>query len=192
MFSTLFGIASSLFGTTVSKVISWSSMLWVKIAVTVLLVLAIFFAGYHLRSLSAAKDLAEQELHYETQLSDIQVGLQKAKVDVLESVRIIEANHNKEIDRISQQYETRLKAVQNERNNFGIAIGADGLWIDIQIATCRKYSTGIDAGSGIGNGEARCRLSEKAARDLGTLAYEADQVTIQLGAAQEVIIEDRK
>ena len=192
MFGTLFSVASSMFSTTVSKVTSWSSLLWVKIAAVVLLVLSLFFAGYHLRSLSAERDLAEQELHYETQLSKIQVGLQKAKVDALESVRIIEANHSKEIDKISKQYETRLKVVQNERNNVGIAIGADGLWIDIQLATCRKHSTGVGAGSGIGNGDARCRLSEKAARALGTLAYDADQVTIQLDAAQEIIIEDRK
>jgi hypothetical protein len=165
---------------------------WIKPLAIAILTALVFFSGYHLRSLSAAKELTAQKADYEAQLSKIQLALATAKADAEAAARAIEQAHAKELSTIATKYEARIKGIKNENANVGIAISSDGLWIDVQYSTCRKRSTEIGTGASVYNGTTRCRLSDKAAQSLSALAYDADQVATQLQSAQEVIAEDRR
>ena len=169
-----------------------------KIAAALVVVAAVFFGGYHYRDLSATADIAKLNAEHtaevqklKDQLTEIQLGLEKAKADAEEQVRTLEQNHAKKVNSISSSYEGKIKELKNEQSNVGVAITTDGLWLDVQVATCRKSVAATGAGTGLGDGTARCRLSEAAARFLGTLAFDADQIAAQLAAAQAVIDSDR-
>ena len=175
-------------------------MIWIKVAAVAAVLLLAGYSGYHLRDLSARSEIADVKLQAKNQVEAkqqeidamlLQIQTDKAKIEA--KVRVQEEEHTKEIALISGQYQKRIKDLQDEKARTGISINTDGLWLDVDLTTCRKYNASPGPGTGIRDGAtSRCRLSSQTTSALLAIVDDADEVASRLLGAQAVILEDRK
>lgn len=143
-------------------------------------VVGVFYSGYHVRSLSAEK-----------QISDIKLEVVTANQKALEMQRELEQQKRLEVASIQEKYQRQLEDIQNEKSKVDdiiASIPAGGLWGDVEYNTCKLAATPATSGA---NGIRHCRLSAATAKRLSTIAYKADQNAAKLNECIAVLHNDR-
>ena len=149
------------------------------------LVIGSYFYGHY-----TGVQMTKAEWEKEKAVAAIEAGrvLAKAQDEVRELEHLL-ANTQTKIERV---YVDKIKVVEIEREQFIDIARTDGLFID---ATCPDNSNampGIASSPSGDNGATKARLSGETAEALIAIAADADEITHQLTACQEILRNERE
>ena len=156
----------------------------IKLAVIGLMVVSIFFGGWHLGS-----KLKQGEWDKDRATSAI--TLATAITDSDAKVLAIEHTLNNKIASISAGYETKLQEKKNETNHLIAINRSSGLFVNASTPINTAQNCNASTPTSVSNGTSRVRLSESDGSFLINFASDADQVANQLSECQAVIYADR-
>jgi hypothetical protein len=114
---------------------------------------------------------------------------EKAKADSEAKVRSIEQQADSKINDISSNYQSQINALEKSKDSLSASVNAGSKRLYVR-AYCPDVSKAPPSES-IDHGETYTRLSNDTANRLINLAERADEISIQLAAAQQVIAQDR-
>jgi hypothetical protein len=149
------------------------------------LVICSYFYGHH-----AGVQVTKAEWEAEKAAAAIEAG----KVLAAEQAKVTEYEHllaNTQ-NRVEKVYVDKIREVQVERNSLSATARTDGLFID---AACPDNSNPVPsaaASPGGDHGGTKARLSGEAAEALIAIAADADEITHQLTACQEILRNERE
>jgi DNA gyrase/topoisomerase IV subunit A len=157
---------------------------WVIIGALVL-VIGSYFYGHR-----TGVQVTKAEWEAEKAAAAIEAGkvLAKANQEVRELEHLLANTQN----RVEKVYVDKIKVVEIEREQFIDIARTDGLFID---ATCPDSSNampGIASSPSGDNGATKARLSGETAEALIAIAADADEITHQLTACQEILRNERE
>jgi hypothetical protein len=113
----------------------------------------------------------------------------KAEQDKVREFEHLLANTQNKVEKV---YVDKVRTVEVEKKLFIDAARTDGLFID---AACPDNSNPVPSAApspGSDNGRTKARLSGETAEALITIAADADEVTHQLKACQEILRNERE
>jgi hypothetical protein len=113
----------------------------------------------------------------------------KAEQDKVREFEHLLANTQTKVEKV---YVDKVRTVEVERKQFVDLARTDGLFID---AACPDNSNPVPSAAsspGSDNGRTKARLSGETAEALITIAADADEVTHQLKACQEILRNERE
>ena len=149
------------------------------------LVICSYFYGHH-----TGVQVTKAEWEAEKATAAIEAG----KVLAAEQAKVTEFEHllaNTQT-RVEKVYVDKVREVQVERNSLSATARNDGLYID---ASCPDSSNAVPSatpGSGSDHGSTKARLSGTTAEALIAIAADADEITNQLTACQEILRNERE
>jgi hypothetical protein len=157
---------------------------WVIVGVFAL-VIGSYFYGNHV-----GVQMTKAEWEAEKATAAIEAGkvLDKANKEVRELEHLLANTQNK----VEKVYVDKIRTVEVEREQFIDIARNDGLFIN---ATCADSSNAMPdtaASSGNNNGTAKAKLSGETAEALIAIAADADEITHQLTACQEILRNERE
>ena len=147
-------------------------------------VVSLGLAGY------TGYDYGSSSVEARWQAREVQVNAEhSAKLQAAtERAREVERAANERYATVDASYQKRLQEVNRAKTAALDALGRAGrLSIPAECPSSGSAMPGTPAAASIGNGGARARLSDSAARFLVGLASEADAVVEQLRACQAVL-----
>jgi hypothetical protein len=149
------------------------------------LVIGSYFYGHH-----TGVQVTKAEWEAEKAAAAIEAGkvLDKANKEVRELEHLLANKQN----RVEKVYVDKVREVQIERNSLSIAARNGGLFIDTACSDSSNPLPGSPAGSGGNHGASKARLSGATAEALIAIAADADEITHQLTACQEILRNERE
>jgi hypothetical protein len=149
------------------------------------LIISSYFYGHH-----TGVQVTKAEWEAEKATAAIEAGrvLDKANKEVRELEHLLANTQN----RVEKVYVDKVREVQVERNSLSSAARNDGLFID---ASCPDNSNAVSSPApspGSDHGGKKARLSGEAAEALIAIAADADEITHQLTACQEILRNERE
>jgi hypothetical protein len=149
------------------------------------LVICSYFYGHH-----TGVQVTKADWEAEKATAAIEAGkvLDKANKEVRELEHLLANTQN----RVEKVYVEKVRTVEVERQQLVDVARTDGLFID---ASCPDSSNSVSspaASPGSDHGEAKARLSGEAAEALIAIAADADEITHQLTACQEILRNERE
>lgn len=144
-----------------------------------------YFYGHH-----TGVQVTKAEWEAEKATAAIEAGkvLDKANKEVRELEHLLANSQNK----VEKVYVDKVRTVEVEKKLFIDAARTDGLFID---AACPDNSNPVPSAApspGSDNGTTKARLSGEAAEALIAIAADADEITHQLTACQEILRNERE
>lgn len=109
-----------------------------------------------------------------------------------EKVRLLEHKLADSQNKVEKVYVDKIKTVEIDRSVLSSINKSDGLFIN---ASCPDNSGTVPSTSSstsVNNAEQRARLSKEAAESLISIASEADAITHQLKACQQILRDERE
>lgn len=109
-----------------------------------------------------------------------------------DKVRSLEHKLANSQNKVEKVYVDKIKTVEIDRSVLSDINKSDGLFIN---ATCADNSNAVSSTSpsaSVNNAEQRARLSKEAAESLIAIAAEADAITHQLKACQQILRDERE
>jgi hypothetical protein len=149
------------------------------------LIIGSYFYGHHT---GVAVTKADWEAEKATAAIEAGKALDKANKEVRELEHLLANTQN----RVEKVYVDKIREVQVERNSLSVTARNSGLFID---AACPDSSNAVPSatpGSGSDHGTAKARLSGATAEALIAIAADADEITNQLTACQEILRNERE
>ena len=149
------------------------------------LVIGSYFYGHH-----TGVQVTKADWEKEKATAAIEAGkaLDKANKEVREFERLLAKAQNK----VEKVYVDKVRTVEVERNSLSAAARNYGLFIDTACPDSSNALSGTTPSASSDHGATKARLSGTTADALITLAANADEVTNQLTACQEILREERK
>jgi hypothetical protein len=149
------------------------------------LVICSYFYGHH-----TGVQVTKADWEAEKATAAIEAGkiLDKANKEVRELEHLLANTQN----RVEKVYVKKVRTVEVERQQLVDVARTDGLFID---ASCPDSSNSVSspaASPGSDHGGAKARLSGEAAEALIAIAADADEITHQLTACQEILRNERE
>jgi hypothetical protein len=149
------------------------------------LVIGSYFYGHH-----TGVQVTKAEWEAEKSAAAIEAGkvLDKANKEVRELEHLLANAQN----RVEKVYVEKIRTVEVEKQQLADIARTDGLFIN---ASCPDNSNAVSsptASPGGGHGATKARLSGEAAEALIAIAADADEVTHQLTACQEILRNERE
>jgi len=149
------------------------------------LVICSYFYGHH-----TGVKVTRAEWEAEKATAAIEAGkvLAKAQDEVRELEHLL-ANTQTKVEKV---YVDKVRTVEVERKQFVSAARNDGLFID---ASCPDRSNAVPSAApstSSDHGGTKARLSGEAAEALIAIAADADEITHQLTACQEILRNERE
>jgi hypothetical protein len=157
---------------------------WVIVGALVL-VISSYFYGHH-----TGVQVTKAEWEVEKAAAAIEAG----KVLAAEQAKVAEFEHllaNTQ-NRVEKVYVDKVRTVEVERQQLVDVARTDGLYID---AACPDNSNAVPSASpspSSDHGGTKARLSGEAAEALIAIAADADEITHQLTACQEILRNERE
>jgi DNA gyrase/topoisomerase IV subunit A len=157
---------------------------WVIIGALVL-VIGSYFYGHR-----TGVQVTKADWEAEKAEAAIEAGrvLAKANQEVRELEHLL-ANTQTKVERV---YVDKIKVVEIEREQFIDIARTDGLFIDAACPDPSNAMPGIAASPGSDHGGTKARLSGETAEALIAIAADADEITHQLTACQEILRNERE
>jgi hypothetical protein len=149
------------------------------------LVICSYFYGHHT---GVAVTKADWEAEKATAAIEAGKALDKANQEVRELEHLLANTQN----RVEKVYVDKIREVQVERNSLSVTARNDGLFID---AACPDHSNAVPSvatSASSDHGGTKARLSGEAAEALIAIAADADEITHQLTACQEILRNERE
>lgn len=164
---------------------------WILLGIGLAWLASLVGVGYWQRS-----DGREVERSAWVQREAAQLVLVNQKILALEEdARAKEAAHAAAVTQISTHYQEELKNVSDRAKADRVAVRAGGLRLFDPAApglrACGSIAAQAGAAAGGRDGPEAGELSGASVEFLFEIANDADAITLQLGAAQEVILADR-
>lgn len=144
-----------------------------------------YFYGHH-----TGVQVTKAEWETEKAAAAIEAG----KVLAAEQAKVAEFEHllaNTQT-RVEKVYVDKVRTIEVEKQKLVDVARTDGLYID---ASCPDNSNAVPSatpGSGSDHGSTKARLSGEAAEALIAIAADADEITNQLTACQEILRNERE
>ena len=144
-----------------------------------------YFYGHH-----TGVQVTKAEWEAEKATAGIEAGkaLDKANKEVRELEHLLANTQN----RVEKVYVDKVRTVEVERNKLVDTARTDGLFID---AACPDNSNALPSAASStssDHGNTKARLSGEAAEALIAIAADADEITHQLTACQEILRNERE
>ena len=149
------------------------------------LVICSYFYGHHT---GVAVTKADWEAEKAVAAAEAGKALDKANKEVRELEHLL-ANTQTKVEKV---YVDKVRTVEVEKKLFIDAARTDGLFID---AACPDRSNPVPSAApspGSDNGRTKARLSGETAEALIAIAADADEITHQLTACQEILRNERE
>ena len=157
---------------------------WILLGAAVLVICSYFY-GHH-----TGVQVTKAEWEAEKATAAIEAG----KVLAAEQAKVAELEHllaNTQ-NRVEKVYVDKVRTVEVERKQFIDVARTDGLFID---AACPDSSNAVPSATpspSSDHGTTKARLSGEAAEALIAIAADADEITHQLTACQEILRNERE
>ena len=150
-----------------------------------ILVICSYFYGHH-----TGVEVTKADWEAEKATAAIEAGkvLDKANKEVRALEHLLANTQNK----VEKVYVDKVRTVEVERNRLVDTARTDGLFIN---ASCPDNSNAMPSASpnpGSDHGGKKARLSGEAAEALIAIAADADEITHQLNACQEILRNERE
>jgi hypothetical protein len=157
---------------------------WMIVGALVLII-GSYFYGHH-TGVEVTK--ADWEAEKTTAAVEAANTLAKANQEVRELEHLL-ANTQTKVEKV---YVDKIREVQVERNSLSATARNVGLFIDTACPDNSNAMPSATAGLSGDNGAAKARLSSATADALITIAADADEITNQLTACQEILRNERE
>jgi hypothetical protein len=149
------------------------------------LVICSYFYGHH-----TGVQVTKAEWETEKAVAAVEAAkILKAEQDKVREFEHLLANTQNKVEKV---YVEKIRTVEVEKQQLVDIARTDGLFID---AACPDNSNSVSspaASPGNDHGGAKARLSGEAAEALIAIAADADEVTHQLNACQEILRNERE
>lgn len=157
---------------------------WVLVGAAVLVICSYFY-GHH-----TGVQVTKAEWEAEKAAAAIEAGkaLDKANKEVRELEHLLANTQN----RVEKVYVEKIREVEVQRKQLTDVARTDGLYID---ASCPDSSNAVPSSTpsaSVDHGGTKARLSGEAAEALIAIAADADEITHQLTACQEILRVERE
>jgi len=157
---------------------------WILVGAAAL-VIGSYFYGHH-TGVQVTK--ADWEAEKATAAIEAGKALDKANKEVREFEHLLAKTQNK----VEKVYVDKVRTVEVERKQFADVARTYGLFIDTACSDSSNAVSGIAPSASSDNGGTKARLSGATADALITIAADADEVTNQLTACQEILRNERE
>ena len=149
------------------------------------LVICSYFYGHH-----TGVQVTKADWEAEKATAAIEAGkvLDKANKEVRELEHLLANTQN----RVEKVYVEKVRTVEVERQQLVDVARTDGLFIDASCPDSGNTLPSPAASPGSDHGGAKARLSGEAAEALIAIAADADEITHQLTACQEILKNERE
>jgi hypothetical protein len=149
------------------------------------LVICSYFYGHH-----TGVQVTKADWEAEKATAAIEAGkvLDKANKEVRELEHLLANTQN----RVEKVYVEKVRTVEVERQQLVDVARTDGLFIDASCPDSSNTLSSPAASPGSDHGGAKARLSGEAAEALIAIAADADEITHQLTACQEILRNERE
>jgi hypothetical protein len=149
------------------------------------LVICSYFYGHH-TGVQVTK--ADWEAEKATAAIEAGKALDKANKEVRELEHLLANTQN----RVEKVYVEKIRTVEVEKQQLVDIARTDGLFIDAACPDPSNPVPGAAASPSSDNGTTKARLSGEAAEALIAIAADADEITHQLTACQEILRNERE